>query len=112
MHGHEALARGPPAKSYGGDDLFIRPVADARLAVRCDIRRVDRPEGAIEFLTARIRLSVRLGVTAAAAGGPEDVLAAGDVGRIRAPGGACRESHQTDHQWTSEHGTYANARRR
>src|SRR5713226_7342170 len=101
MHGQDPLAIGPPAQSNGRDDLLVRPAADAGRAVRRDIGRVHGPEGALELLAARVRLPLGLGVTAAAGGGAEDILAPRDAGWASGPRDADREGHKTGHQQES-----------
>ncbi len=112
VHRQEPLAGGPSAKPDGGDDLLVRPGPDPGFSVRCDVGRVDRPEGARELLAARVRRSLELGVAAAAGGGAEEILTPCDVGRSGGPGSGGRRGHEADREDEAPHVTGANARPR
>src|SRR5216684_3398704 len=109
VHRQQTLAGDPSAEPDGGDDLLVRPGPDPGLSVRRDIGRVDRPEGALELLAARVRLPLGLGVAAAAGGRAEDVLAPRDVGGAGGPGRADGRCHEADRENQALHGTCANA---
>src|SRR6266853_2520651 len=109
VHRQQTLAGDPSAEPDGGDDLLVRPGPDPGLSVRRDIGRVDRPEGALELLAARVRLPLGLGVAAAAGRRAEDVLAPRDVGGAGGPGRADGRGHEADRENQALHGTCANA---
>jgi len=110
VNGEDALAIGPPAESYRRADLLVRPAADPRGLVGRDVRRVHGPEGTFELLAARVGLALGLGMAAAAARGAEDVLAAGDLGRVSGEGGAGPPGHEAGREKKSAHGSYPNAK--
>src|SRR5215831_14017029 len=108
MDGQDALPVGPASQANGRDDLLVRPAPDARLRVGSDVARVYRAERPIVLAAACIEDPLRLRVTAAAARGAEDVLAARELVRLRGSRTHRGAQEEQDREQHRNHGNSQN----